>query len=371
MSLEDEIQKASREIVKDGYEMSIGELISLYNEGDLVINPDFQRYFRWDEYQQTKFIESIMLGIPIPAIFVYQTNEGKWELVDGLQRLSTVFKFAGILRRLKTEDGGEVELYPPSVLIGTKVLPSFRGKKWKAEIDDDPDAFTLSQQRELKRARIRVEILKKESDGSAKFQLFQRLNTGGAELTPQEIRNCTMVMLNKRFAKWLRTLSEYKPFADAISVSESKKEKQEDLEYILRLIVYKSVPYDPSLDVHEYLDESMIQIAEDETFDYDKEEQIFKDTFDLINSAMGNNAFKRFDGEKFLGPFLISSFEVVAAGISHNIERIKEVNANDFVKERITALWSEETFKQYSGAGVRGTTRIEKLLPFAKGFFQP
>lgn len=373
MSLEDEIQKAAREIVKDGYEMSIGELISLYNEGDLLINPDFQRYFRWDEWQQTKFIESIVLGIPIPAIFVYQTDEGKWELVDGLQRLSTVFKFAGLLKGRKPDDDeeGEVVLYPPTVLVGTKLLPSFNGKKWKSEIENDPNTLTLAQQREIKRARIRVEILKKESDKTAKFELFQRLNTGGSELTPQEIRNCTMAMLNKKFAKWLKGLSEYKPFVDSLSLSDSKKEKQEDIEYILRLIVYRNIPFDPKLDVHEYLDEALIQLADNKEFNYLKEEEIFKSTFDIINDSMGSNAFKRYDGTKFLGPFLISAYEVVATGISWNIEEIKAIDYKQFIMDKVKSMWEKETFKTYSGAGVRGTTRIEKLFPFAKVFFKP
>ena len=98
MSLEDEITNASKKVVKDGYDMSIGELMSLYRDRELIINPKYQRYFRWDISQKTKFIESLLLGIPIPPIFVYTTSGRKWELVDGLQRMSTIFEFAGILR---------------------------------------------------------------------------------------------------------------------------------------------------------------------------------------------------------------------------------------------------------------------------------
>lgn len=367
MSLEDEIRNAARDIVKDGYEMSIGELISLYKEGDLIVNPDFQRYFRWNEWQKTKFIESILLGIPIPAIFVYQTDDGKWELVDGLQRLSTIFEFVGILKKPDNVD----EIYPKSVLTGTKLLPSLDGKKWDSEIEDDTDTLTATQQRDIKRARIRVEILKKESDKTAKFELFQRLNTGGSELKPQEIRNCTMVMINKTFAIWLKKLSEYQPFIDSISISDTKKEKQEDVEYILRFLSYRNVEYKGSLDVHEYLDEAMIELAGKADFDYEAEEEIFNDTFCVINRVMGNNAFKRYDGERFLGQFLISSYEVVATGISWNINDIKRKNDDEFVRNKIKGLWKNEIFNAYSGAGVRGTTRLEKLLPFAKEFFKP
>jgi Protein of unknown function DUF262 len=79
MSLQEEIAEASKKVIKDGYDMSIGELINLYRDRELFINPKYQRYFRWDESQKTRFIETLLLGIPIPPIFVYTTGK-KWEI---------------------------------------------------------------------------------------------------------------------------------------------------------------------------------------------------------------------------------------------------------------------------------------------------
>src|SRR5680860_1286658 len=98
MSLEQEIEEKKKEISTDGYPMSIGELISLYKERELDIHPEFQRFFRWSPLQKTKLIESILLGIPVPSIFVSQREDGVWDVVDGLQRLSTIFEFIGVLR---------------------------------------------------------------------------------------------------------------------------------------------------------------------------------------------------------------------------------------------------------------------------------
>jgi len=89
MTLLDEVQAARKKIVTDGYDMSMGELINLYRADELTIDPAFQRLFRWDDGRKTRFIESILLGIPFPSIFVYQDQNGVWELIDGLQRLST------------------------------------------------------------------------------------------------------------------------------------------------------------------------------------------------------------------------------------------------------------------------------------------
>jgi len=98
MTLTEEVNLKSKEIHTDGYPMSIGEISSLYKDKELDIHPEFQRIFRWNILQKSKLIESILLGIPIPSIFVSQRDDGVWDVVDGLQRLSTIFEFMGILR---------------------------------------------------------------------------------------------------------------------------------------------------------------------------------------------------------------------------------------------------------------------------------
>ena len=108
MALSDEIETARTEIVSDGYEMSVGEILNLYRDNEITINPEYQRLFRWDESSKTRFIESLLLGIPIPPIFVFQEENGVWELIDGLQRLSTIFQFAGILRGERAAELGEL-----------------------------------------------------------------------------------------------------------------------------------------------------------------------------------------------------------------------------------------------------------------------
>ncbi|MCI2965416.1 DUF262 domain-containing protein [Shewanella sp. N2AIL] len=232
MSLEKEIQTARKEIVSDGYDMSLGEVMNLYKDDELVINPEFQRLFRWDITRKTRFIESILLSIPIPPIFVFQDKDGNWELIDGLQRLSTVLEFAGIL---KSPEGKKVE---PSTLEGTKFLPSLADKRWQVWNEGD-DSIDKSMQMQIKRARIRVEILLKESDENAKYELFQRLNTGGAQLSQQEVRNCVAVMINPIFYKLLQRLSENDDFSRTINQTDKALEKQSGVELVLRFFAFK------------------------------------------------------------------------------------------------------------------------------------
>jgi len=297
MSLEKEIKEARQQIVKDGYDMSVGELISLYREQELIINPAFQRYFRWDDGKKTKFIESLLLGIPIPPIFVFQTDEGTWELVDGLQRLSTLFEFAGILTN------SEGKPMPPSILQGTKKLPSLADKSWE-------NGLTKALQFDIKRARIRVEILGKGTNPYTKFELFQRLNESGSILTEQEIRTCSMVMVNEVFYQWIVKLSSSQPFVSMIAQSENAQNKQLPIELTLRFFIQRYIPYQSGLNVHDYLDDGLLKIASgEENFEQEKEERIFLETFSLLNNTIGKDIFKRWYGDEkcFKGKFLVSA----------------------------------------------------------------
>ena len=183
MSLEQEVKDKTKQFQKDSYPMSIGEIINLYKDEEIIINPEFQRYFRWSISQKSRFIESILLGIPTPSIFVYQREDGVWELVDGLQRISTLLEFVGIL---KDASGRRKDCL---VLEGTEMLPSLARMKWEGH-EDDKFSFTQPLRIDFKRAKIQVEIIRKESDTQAKFELFQRINTGGSFLSYQEVRNC-------------------------------------------------------------------------------------------------------------------------------------------------------------------------------------
>ncbi|VWC79321.1 hypothetical protein BLA18109_03126 [Burkholderia lata] len=348
--------------------MSVGELINLYRDGEIRIQPEYQRLFRWDQTRKTRFIESILLGLPLPPIFVYQDADGVWELIDGLQRLSTIFEFVGVLR---ATDG---RIRPASALEGTRYLPDLVDKRWDPAGEDGADGIGGAQQLQIKRARMRVEILKQESDPRAKYELFQRLNTGGENLSEQEIRNCVGVMLNQPFQHWMTQLAEIPDFRATINQTEAAIERQMHVELALRFLAFRHVAYGPGMDVHEYLDDALFKLATREDFDREEEGDIFARTFRLLNVAMGENAFKRWDGAGFSGKFLMSVFEVVALGASRNldvIEQLDDARRNEIVRDKCQRLWQEPVFNRYSGAGVRGTSRLSNLLPMAAGYFRP
>lgn len=368
MALAEEIQTARKKVVTDGYEMSMGEILNLYKDGELKIDPVFQRLFRWGDERKTRFIESLILGIPIPPIFVYQDENGVWELIDGLQRLSTVLQLTGDLTGDRANELG------PLILNGTRFLPSLNGKRWKQSSPDADDGISQALQIEIKRSRVRVEILKSDSDVSAKFELFQRLNTGGASLTEQEVRNSIAVSIDRLFYNWLIDCSNEAAFITTTDQTEAALESQAGVELALRFFAFCYVPYTSGMDVHEYLDDALMKIATDKNFDRDSARETFTKTFQFLSDSLGQTAFKRWNGNNFAGKFLMSVFEVMSTGVAHNIKALESLtpqDRSDFIQEAARKLWNNPVFNQNSGAGIRGTTRLSRLLPIAAELLKP
>lgn len=363
MALQDEIDLKSKEIHTENLSMSIGEVMSMYSDNDLDIHPEFQRFYRWNDSQKSRLIESILLNIPIPSIFVAQRPDGIWDVVDGLQRLSTVFEFIGILKNDKNE------LLAPLSLTETNLLPSLDKKVWQSE---DENSLTEAQQRYFKRSRLNFVIIQKESDSSSKYELFQRLNTGGSSLTAQEVRNCLLIMSNEKYFEKLKELSEYEPFINSLNISDKNLDEQYDKELISRFLVLKDV--EPSTmssvnDLGSYLDDQIVEFFETKFKDWEAIEDVFKRTFKLISETVGENAFKRYNVEKkvFYGGFIVSAFEMIALNIAKNIEKWE--GQKDLIEPNIIACWkkiSEEgiTWKGYSAAG-----RLPKTISIGQEIF--
>ncbi len=362
MKLQERIDARRREIRTDGYPISIGEWISLYENEELDIHPEFQRFFRWTETQKTLLIESILLGIPIPSIFVSQRADGVWDVVDGLQRLSTIFQFVGIL---KDKDG---KLVSKLVLRGTKYLPELEGVTWA---EKGKDALPLDSRLIFKRSKIQSSIILRESDENAKYDLFQRLNTGGSQASDQEVRNCILVMINSDFFKWLQSLANDQNFQETIALSERPILESYDLELALRFLIFtwaKLEEISSVGDVGVFLTDHMRNMASDKKYNKTKYEKIFKETFKLLNESLQDSAFKRYntDKKRFQGGFAISQFEVVACGIGYNLDR--GVNPSKLEK-KISGLWSDKNYTEWTGSGITAARRLPRLIPLGRNLF--
>jgi len=365
MNLEDEIREKSQEIATESLSMSVGELASLYKDGELDIHPEFQRYYRWTLEQKSKLIESLLLGIPIPPIFVSQTEKGRWDVVDGLQRMSTIFQLLGILKK------DDTNLVEPLVLTKTKYLANLEGKSWDAE--EEMNALPDSAKLIIKRSRIDVKIVLNKSDAASKYELFQRLNTGGSLATDQEVRNCILIMANHSFFSWLQDLGNYPSYKKCLPLSEKSLVEQFDLELIVRFMVLRRLGAEDLVNIGDlgpFLTEKIVALATSHGFDPKEEEEIFKKTFSLLAESLGEDSFKKFDLEKNRtgGPVLISFFEVIAIGLAFWINSSGYSISNEEVVEKHHSL-QDRLSVTATGSGVSASRRIPTTVKLGRELF--
>ena len=163
------IESLSKTVHTQSLDISFDQLWDVSKNEELNISPDFQRLFRWSEGARSRFIESLLLEMPVPPIYVIEEDEGKYILIDGLQRISSYLHLRGEL------NAGHLD---PPVSYGQKlaftdcdIVEELNGKTF--------DDLGTALQIRLKRAFVRVEVVRKESDSRFKYHMFKRLNTGG------------------------------------------------------------------------------------------------------------------------------------------------------------------------------------------------
>jgi len=362
MNLLEQIEERRKEIFTDSYPMSIGELVNLYKDGDLEINPAFQRFYRWTHSQKVRLIESILLGIPLPSIFVAQRENGVWDLVDGLQRISTILAF---MNELKSESD---EMKNSLTLSATEYLPLLDGVVWS----EGENSLDPSLKRLFKREKIEIKIIKKESDTSTKFELFQRLNTGGSQLSDQEVRNCLLIMLNEEFYKTLVEISKDKNFNDTIGITDRLYEERYEMELILRLLALtnstdeelKQIP-----DVSDFLTDKLKFFAECD-MNWEEEKELLSNTFKIINESLSDNAFRRYIANEYKGGFQLSIYEILTTGVYFYLKSNKdEKELSELLIEVSKKLSEDPVFKKYSGSGAKANYRWPRFVPLAKKLF--
>jgi hypothetical protein len=367
-----EIEVAQRLVRTDAYQMSLGEIVTMYSDEELIIDPEFQRLFRWDIGQKSKLIESLLLGIPLPSIFVFEKDDGKWELIDGLQRVSTILEFMGVLRNPPGQN------YPPSILEATKYLPSLHNTVWEPSdrvVDvpvGDQRALDKTQQLAIRRSRLGVEILKRPSDDQTKYDLFQRLNAGGTQANAQELRNCIVLMVNGAYFRTVKAAADQESFRSVISIGDEQVEKQKHLELAMRFLVHVGVQYDGLLDVEEFIDEGIVTLAT--VGDEAGAASLLNRTFQLLNDVAGSNALRRFADGQFVGKVVLAGLEGIAVGVAKNLDAIEAlgaVRAREFVREKIETFWAQPEVPHFTSLGLRGTVRIQRTVPFGENWFRP
>jgi hypothetical protein len=160
-----------RRLVTQPYDFSVSSLVDDIDAGRLLLRMEYQRSYVWDDAKASRLIESLLLNVPIPVCYFAENEDGTLEVVDGQQRLQSIWRF------ISAQASGEDRL----TLRGTTVLDELNGLQFAQLAQRD--------QRRIKNRTIRCIVITEDSHPDIKFDVFERLNTGAVRLSDQELRN--------------------------------------------------------------------------------------------------------------------------------------------------------------------------------------
>ena len=324
-----------------GADLSFRELISMYEEDELV-KPELQRKYVWDKVEASRFIESILLGLPVPSVFLAQSGSQKL-IVDGYQRIMTVYDY---MRGIFSTDKKVFRLSNSE-----KINARWRNKAFSELSTDD--------QRKIKSPTIHAIIFeqkKPENDGTSLYQVFERINTSGRTLTPQEIRNC---VYQGSFNTMLFEINENKTWRELFGTEEADS-RMRDLEYILRFFTMKTGDIldteSKQISLKKALNDFMKTHKEDSTADIQRFKDEFDTTVQLVYDHIGKDAFRNYTRGKFSKKFHPAIFDaiMVAVFLIHK----QGIPLDDVSEEKHIALLENPGFKE---ATSKRTTDVENI----------
>lgn len=270
---ESEVQQGRNRIFTDQGDPEIESLHNKWKRGKLVVQPEFQRQFVWDPKKSSRLVESALLEIPLPVVYISQEKDGNEYVIDGQQRLTSFFSFM---------DG----LFPSGAdfrLSGLKVFPEFNRKKFRELPEGDQD--------KIRYCKIRTITFRKESDPNLKFEIFERLNTGSVSLNDQELRNC---IYRGSYNKLLRDMASDHEFTSLMGLSRPDT-RMKDVELVLRFSAFfhhTYLNYKPPM--RSFLNSEMERYQFISNSDAVELQSAFRNSILIIKSLFGRNAFKRY-----------------------------------------------------------------------------
>lgn len=274
------------------------------DENELFI-PDYQRAMAWDEDRQSKFIESVMLDLPIPYIFVADISDSedlaRLEIIDGTQRIRTLTKFISNelqlrnLEKLKTLNGFTFKDLPPS------------------------------RQRRFKRTSIRMIKLTDQADEEVRRDIFERINSGSVELNEMEKRRGSKP---GKFLDLIEELSKDQIFRDLCSFTETEIKKRDPQEFVLRFFAFLNNYQNYSTfdnKVHDFLDHYLDQENKSESLNIDSIRNEFYSTLNFVEKYCPNSLHIYRKTKKSYEPTTRIKFESITVGIALALRKNPEL----------------------------------------------
>jgi hypothetical protein len=335
-----------REVLTKAGDPEIFALHDKYKRGKLILQPDFQRQFVWDRKKSSRLIESILLSVPLPIIYLSEQPDGKEYVIDGQQRLTSLFSFIDG----KFPSGEEFKL------IGLNAYRELNKSAFK-------DIGELLQDK-ISHYTLRSVTLLKQSSSDLKFEIFERLNTGSEPLNDQELRNC---VYRGAYNHLLKELAADADFRGLLGLKTADK-RLKDVELVLRFSAFfhsTYLKYQPPM--KRFFNQEMEKYQHLSGSDAAAVRAAFKNAVQIIKSLFGNErAFKRFYAGDERNPsgrwepkkFNASLYDVLM-GVFHDKDKNQVYAALDSLREAIVDLMA--TDRQFNDAIQLSTSSIDNV----------
>jgi hypothetical protein len=344
---DDTVPSVTYQITSYGADFDVRGLVARLKEGEIEV-PPFQRSFVWTLPEASRFIESLLLGLPVPGIFLAreESDTYKFLVLDGQQRLKSLAFFYGGVFNPKRED----KTQRPFALV--RVQPPYEGKKY-SELEDKDRA-------RLDNSIIHATIVKQESpprDDTSLYHIFERLNSEGIRLAAQEIR---CAIYHGRLMAEIRKLNEHPSWRKIFG---KKNARLKDEELILRFLALFFEEKKYSRPMAEFLNKFSSRHRNDNDAFFREAHACFTSTIDSISTALGSRAFRK-------GPAMNAAiFDSVTVGVARRLESGEAINPSRMLNG-YNKLLSEPEYVEATSRSTADEKFVTRRLRLATAAFK-
>jgi hypothetical protein len=339
-------EEDGRKIIWQAKDFSLREFLSMKNDGELILQPEYQRNFVASEQISSRLVESILLDVPIPVVYLAEEQDGNFSVIDGQQRLTSFISFL----EGKYPDG------KPFKLSSLKVLKELNRKQF-SDLDDE-------HKKKIRSTTIHSIIIKKESNPDIKFEIFERLNTGSTKLNEDEIRN---TVYRGNFVSLLAELSENPTFHKLVRKDNFKK-RMIYRGMILRFLALSErsfINYKSSM--KQFCNK---ELRDNRNLSAEKQKDFrnrFEHCIDLVNIVFGDNAFRRYipgdaneSGKWASSQINMALFDLQMVGFVNYSKNDILSNADAIREELLSLMINSQQFQNLIGFKTSDTDNVKK-----------
>ncbi len=318
----------------------LGYMIDRLENGEIELQPDFQRAADiWDNVQKSRLIESILLGLPLPAFYFSEDPKThNLSIIDGLQRICAIKDF--VLDKEK-----------PLKLVGLQFLTKFEGKTY--------DELERPEIRRIQSLKITMNTLRGTTPINVKYVIFQRVNTAGVPLTPQEMRHA----LNQGQAtKFIKELAELESFKKATCYS-VKTKRMQDRDFANRFVAFYIGYKDYTGELDVFMNDKMGELNKMTPERLNNIRSAFDKSMKTCYDIFGNDAFrKRYNMEDQRKPISKAVFDTMSVNIAwlNDEDREKLVHCKNEFKEQFHTLFNDKAFNEAVSVATAQKNKVTK-----------